>query len=576
MLLRLLRIRLRPYAGWLAALVVCQFTGTIASLYLPSINGQIIDEGVAKGDTNYILTAGAGMLGISLVQIASMVAAAYIASRCAAGLARDVRAALFGQVMDFSEREIGHLGAATLITRSTNDVTQIQIVLFMALAMMLSAPMMMVGGVVMALREDVGLSWIMAVSVPVLAIVIGIVLSRMIPWFRRMQEYIDDLNRVLREQITGVRVVRAFVREPYERARFGEANARYTQSSIAVGRLFATTFPLVMLVFNLSTAAVLWFGAHRVDQGDIQVGGLTAFMAYLMQVLMSVMMATMMSMMVPRAAVAATRIVEVLDGRSSVVEPADPRPLPQGPLTLSLEGVGFTYPGADVPVLEDITFTVEPGETVAVIGSTGSGKTTLVGLVPRLRDVTAGSVRLGGVDVRQARLEDVWSRIGLVPQRPFLFSGTVASNLRHGKPDATDEELWEALRIAQAAEFVAEMPGGLEAPITQGGTNVSGGQRQRLSIARAIIRKPPIQIFDDAFSALDVATDARLRAALRPVTRDAAVLVVAQRVSTITDADRIVVLDDGRVVGIGRHADLLDSCPTYREIVESQAAAEVA
>lgn len=576
MLITLLRRHLRPYAAWLAAILVLQFAATIASLYLPSLNGKIIDEGVAKGNTGYILSAGGWMLVISLVQIAATVGAAYFGARTAASLARDVRAAVFDRVMSFSEKEVGDFGAPTLITRTTNDVTQVQQVLYMALAFMVSAPMMMVGGVIMALREDVGLSWIMAVAVPILAVSVGFVLSRMIPWFRRMQSNIDVINRVLREQITGVRVVRAFVREDVERDRFADASRAYTESSLAVGRHFSTVFPVVMLVFNLSNAAVLWFGAHRVDEKAIEVGALTAFMAYLMQVLMSVMMATMMSMMVPRASVSAGRISEVLDASSSVLDPADPIRIPAGSVGLAFDGVSFAYPGAEAPVLHDVSFTVDPGETVALIGSTGSGKTTLIGLAPRLRDVTEGSVRIGGVDVRSAALEDVWSRIGLVPQRPFLFSGTVASNLRHGRPEATDEELWEALRIAQAEDFVQEMEGGLDAAIAQGGTNVSGGQRQRLAIARAVVRRPSIYIFDDAFSALDVATDARLRRALAPVTHDAAVVVVAQRVSTIVDADRIIVLEDGRVVGSGRHSDLIESCPTYREIVESQIATEAA
>lgn len=576
MLIRLLREALRPYAAWLAAIVALQFAGTIASLYLPSLNGRIIDDGVAKGDTGFILAAGGWMLGISVVQIAATVGAAYLGAKTAASLARDVRASVFERVMSFSEKEVGDFGAPTLITRTTNDVTQVQQVLYMALAFMVSAPMMMVGGVVMALREDVGLSWIMAVAVPVLAVSVGLILSRMIPWFRRMQTMIDNVNRVLREQITGVRVVRAFVREQVERDRFAAASAAYTESSVAVGRYFSTVFPIVMLVFNLSNVAVLWFGAHRVESGAIQVGALTAFMAYLMQVLMSVMMATMMSMMIPRASVSAGRILEVLDTSSSVLDPPTAIPLPAGPVTLAFDAVTFAYPGADVPVLREVSFEVRPGESVAIIGSTGSGKTTLVGLAPRLRDVTGGAVRIGGVDVREAAMEDVWSRIGLVPQRPFLFSGTVASNLRHGRADATDDELWEALRIAQAEDFVRDLPAGLESEISQGGTNVSGGQRQRLAIARALVRKPAIYLFDDAFSALDVATDARLRRALAPVTREAAVVVVAQRVSTILDADRIVVLEDGAVVGSGRHTELIDSCPTYREIVESQAATEVA
>jgi ATP-binding cassette subfamily B protein len=444
----------------------------------------------------------------------------------------------------------------------------------MALAFMVSAPIMMVGGVVMALREDVGLSWLVAVAVPLLALGVGLIIRRMIPQFRLMQESVDWVNRILREQITGIRVVRAFVREDHERRRFGEANTQYTGTALAVGRLMALAFPLVMLVFNASTVAVLWFGSHRVAAGEMQIGELTAFMSYLMQILMSVMMATFMSMMLPRATVSAGRIGDVLGTTSSVTEREQPVPLPTGRATVELRDVEFTYPGADAPVLHGVSMTAEPGHTTAIIGSTGSGKSTLVSLVPRLYDVTGGALLLAGVDVRDASLEDVWSRIGLVPQRPYLFSGTVASNLRYGDADATDDELWEALRVAQADDFVRAMPGGLDASIAQGGTNVSGGQRQRLAIARAIVAKPDVYLFDDAFSALDVATDARLRAALRPVTRDAAVIVVAQRVSTIVDADHIVVLDGGRVVGSGRHDELLETCPTYVEIVESQRSAE--
>ena len=471
---------------------------------------------------------------------------------------------------------MSRFGAPTLISRNTNDVTQVQTVVFMGAAMMVSAPIMMVGGIVMALREDVGLSWLVAVAVPLLALSVALVIRRMIPQFRLMQESVDWVNRVLREQITGIRVVRAFVREDHERARFAEANTQYTGTALAVGRLMALVFPIVMLIFNASTVAVLWFGARRVENGQMQIGELTAFMTYLMQILMSVMMATFMSMMIPRATVSAGRIAEVLDTDSTVVEPAAPVAIPRAGSGVELRDVEFVYPGADVPVLQGVSLTAEPGRTTAIIGSTGAGKSTLLSLIPRLYDVTGGSVRIGGVDVREAALEDVWARIGLVPQKPYLFTGTVASNLRYGGADATDDELWEALRIAQAEDFVRAMPAGLESPIAQGGTNVSGGQRQRLAIARALVSKPDIFLFDDSFSALDLSTDARLRSALRPVTRHTAVIVVAQRVSTIVDADHIVVLDDGRVVGAGRHDELLDTCPTYVEIVESQRSAEVA
>lgn len=573
-LVRLVRDYLRPYQGLIAVLVVLQLVGTMASLYLPSLNGQIIDEGVAKGDTGYIMRAGTWMLAVSLVQIVATIGATYLGARSAAGLGHDLRTAVFARVGTFSEQEVSRFGAPTLISRNTNDVTQVQQVVFMGAAMMVSAPIMMVGGIVMALREDVGLSWLVAVAVPLLALCIGLVIRRMIPQFRLMQESVDWVNRVLREQITGIRVVRAFVREEHERARFAEANTQYTGTALAVGRLMSLAFPLVMLVFNSSTVAVLWFGAHRVEAGQMQIGELTAFMSYLMQILMSVMMATFMSMMIPRATVSAGRIDEVLDTDSTVVPPTAPVALPRGGATVEFREVEFTYPGADAPVLHGVSLTAEPGHTTAIIGSTGAGKSTLLSLVPRLYDATGGSVAIAGVDVREAALEDVWSRIGLVPQRPYLFTGTVASNLRYGDAEATDDDLWEALRVAQAEGFVRAMPGGLDAPIAQGGTNVSGGQRQRLAIARALVAKPQIFLFDDSFSALDLSTDARLRAALRPVTRNAAVIVVAQRVSTIIDADHIVVLDGGRVVGTGRHDELLESCPTYVEIVESQRSAE--
>jgi ATP-binding cassette, subfamily B, multidrug efflux pump len=573
-LIRILRDFLRPYRGLLVVLVLLQLAGTIASLYLPSLNGKIIDLGVAKGDTDYILRTGVWMLAVSFLQIIATVSATYLGARSAAGLGRDVRAAVFARVGDFSAQEVSRFGAPTLISRNTNDVTQVQQVVFMGAVMMVSAPIMMVGGIVMALREDVGLSWLVAVSVPLLALSVALVIRKMIPQFRLMQESVDWVNRVLREQITGIRVVRAFVREDHERARFADANTQYTGTALAVGRLMSLVFPIVMLIFNASTVAVLWFGAHRVDGGQMQIGQLTAFMSYLMQILMSVMMATFMSMMIPRATVSAGRIVEVLDTESTVVEPVTPTAIPAAAAGVELREVEFCYPGADVPVLQGVSMTAEPGRTTAIIGSTGSGKSTLLSLIPRLYDVTGGSVSIGGVDVRDAALEDVWARIGLVPQKPYLFTGTVASNLRYGDPEATDEQLWEALRIAQAEDFVRAMPDGLDSPIAQGGTNVSGGQRQRLAIARALVAKPDVFLFDDSFSALDLSTDARLRSALKPVTRHTAVIVVAQRVSTIIDADHIVVLDDGKVVGTGTHDELLATCPTYVEIVESQRSAE--
>ncbi|SDP67919.1 ATP-binding cassette, subfamily B [Pedococcus dokdonensis] len=576
MLIRIIRDYLRPYQGLVVVLVALQLVGTMASLYLPSLNGKIIDLGVAKGDTGFIVRTGGWMLAVSLVQIVATVAATYLGAKSAAGLGRDLRAGIFARVGDFSAQEVSRFGAPTLISRNTNDVTQVQTVVFMGAAMMVSAPIMMVGGIIMALREDVGLSWLVAVAVPALALSVALVIRRMIPQFRLMQESVDWVNRVLREQITGIRVVRAFVREEHEEARFGEANTQYTGTALAVGRLMAMIFPIVMLIFNASTVAVLWFGSHRVENGQMQIGELTAFMSYLMQILMSVMMATFMSMMIPRATVSAGRITEVLDTDSTVVQPTAPVAIPRTGTTVELRDVEFCYPGADVPVLQGVSMTAEPGRTTAIIGSTGAGKSTLLSLIPRLYDVTGGSVRLGGVDVREAALEDVWSRIGLVPQKPYLFTGTVASNLRYGDSAATDDELWDALRIAQADDFVRAMPQGLDSPIAQGGTNVSGGQRQRLAIARALVAKPEVFLFDDSFSALDLSTDARLRSALRPVTRHTAVIVVAQRVSTIIDADHIVVLDDGKVVGAGRHDELLETCPTYVEIVESQRSAEEA
>jgi len=575
-LIRIIRDYLRPYRGLVAVLIGLQLIGTIASLYLPSLNGRIIDEGVAKGDTGYILRTGGWMLAVSFVQIAATVWATYLGARSAAGLGRDLRAEVFARVGDFSAQEVSRFGAPTLISRNTNDVTQVQQVVFMGAAMMVSAPIMMVGGIVMALREDVGLSWLVAVAVPLLALSVSLVIRRMIPQFRLMQESVDWVNRVLREQITGIRVVRAFVRENHERARFAEANTQYTGTALAVGRPMAMVFPVVMLIFNSSTVAVLWFGSHRVASGQMQIGELTAFMSYLMQILMSVMMATFMSMMIPRATVSAGRIGEVLETGSTVVPPAQPVALPRSRAGVELRDVLFTYPGADVPVLQGISLVAEPGRTTAIIGSTGAGKSTLLSLIPRLYDVTGGAVLIGGVDVRDAALEDVWGRIGLVPQKPYLFTGTVASNLRYGDEHATDDDLWEALRIAQAEDFVRAMPEGLNSPIVQGGTNVSGGQRQRLAIARALVAKPEIYLFDDSFSALDLSTDARLRSALRPVMREATVIVVAQRVSTIVDADHIVVVDDGMVVGTGTHDELLATCPTYLEIVESQQSMEEA
>ena len=570
MLTRLLRTYLRPYGRPLAIVVLLQLVGTMASLYLPSLNADIIDEGIAKGDTGFILGTGGWMLLVSAAQIACSIAAVYFGARTAMGFGRDVRSSIFHRVMKFSAREVGQFGAPSLITRNTNDVQQVQMLVVMTCTMMIAAPIMCVGGVIMALREDVGLSWLMLVSVPVLALAVGAVILRMIPQFRLMQTRIDTVNRVMREQISGIRVVRAFVREPYETKRFAVANAELTATGLRVGRLLVLMFPIVMLVLNLSSVAVLWFGAGRIDTNQIQIGALTAFLSYLMQILMSVMMATFMLIMVPRAAVCAERIMEVLDTESSIAPSERPVTDVTAHGELELRDVQFQYPGAAAPVLRDISLRAEAGKTTAIIGSTGAGKTTLISLVPRLFDATDGQVLVDGVDVRELDPDMLAGRIGLVPQRPYLFSGTVASNLRYGNPDATDEELWTILEIAQARDFVEALPEGLDAPVAQGGTNLSGGQRQRLAIARALASRPEIYLFDDSFSALDLGTDARLRAALRPVTRDAAVIIVAQRVSTIMDADQIIVLEDGAIVGKGRHEELLETCPTYTEIVESQ------
>jgi ATP-binding cassette subfamily B multidrug efflux pump len=576
MLIRLLRTYLTPYRRPLTMVVVFQLIGTIASLYLPRLNADIIDNGVAKGNTGYIVTSGGYMLAVTLLQIVCSVTAVYFGARTAIGFGRDVREAIFHRVGEFSDREVNHFGAPSLITRNTNDVQQVQMLVLMTCTLLVAAPITCIGGIYMAISEDGKLSWLLTVSVPVLVILIGLIISRMVPQFRLMQTRIDTINRVLREQISGIRVVRAFVREPQERARFKDANQAVTDTAIKAGRYQALLFPTVMLVVNVSSVAVLWFGGHRVDSGQLQIGQLTAFLTYLLQILMAVMMATFMAVMIPRAAVCAERITEVLDTESSVRPPVSPRMPVRRTGALEFAAVDFGYPGASEPVLRDISFTARPGQTTAIIGSTGAGKTTLVSLIPRLFDVTAGAVLMDGVDVRELAPQTLWERIGLVPQKPYLFSGTVASNLRYGNPEASDDDLWLALEIAQAKGFVQKMPDGLDSVIAQGGTNVSGGQRQRLAIARALVRKPSIYLFDDSFSALDLATDARLRAALKPHTFQATVIIVAQRVTTIIDADQIIVLEDGHIVGLGRHEELLDACETYAEIVRSQLSAEVA
>ncbi len=571
---RLLRSGLRPYLGQLLVVVLLQAVATMASLELPTLNAAIIDNGVAKGDTHYIWVYGGYMQGVSLIQVVAQIGAAFFGARLAMSFGRDTRAAVFDNVLSFSSREVNQFGAPSLITRTTNDVQQVQQLVLMTCIMILGAPITMIGGVVMALRTDLTMSWIVLIAVLVLGVVIGTLVAFMGPVFASMQKRIDALNRVLREQISGIRVVRAFVREPYERERFAVANGDVTRSALTVGRAMATMFPIVMMILNVSTVAVLWVGSQQIDAGNIQVGQMTAFITYLMQILMSVMMATMMVIMVPRAAVCAERIMEVLETDSTVVPPTSPVTEIGQAGNVQLTDVTFTYPGAEDAVLSGLSFDIRPGTMTAVIGATGSGKSTLVNLVPRLYDATGGKVEVDGVDVRGLDPEILWNRIGLVPQKPYLFTGTVASNLRFGKPDATDEELWHALEVAQAADFVRDMEGQLDAPVAQGGTNVSGGQRQRLSIARALVKRPDIYIFDDSFSALDVATDARLRAALVAETRESAVLVVAQRVSTIRDADDIIVLEAGRIVGRGSHDELLETCETYAEIVDSQLSVE--
>ncbi|MGA5185319.1 ABC transporter ATP-binding protein [Streptomyces griseoincarnatus] len=570
MLIRLLRDRLRPYKRSLALLVVLQFLQTCATLYLPTLNADIIDNGVVQGDTGYILGYGGLMIGISLAQVVCNVGAVYYGARTAAALGRDLRAAVFDRVQSFSAREVGHFGAPSLITRTTNDVQQIQMLTLMTFTLMVSAPIMCVGGVVLALGLDVPLSGVLVAVVPVLGVCVTLIVRRLRPLFRTMQERLDTVNRVLREQITGNRVIRAFVRDTYEQRRFHGSNTELTDVSLRAGNLLALMFPVVMTVVNLSSIAVVWFGAHRIDGGGMQIGDLTAFLAYLMQIVMSVMMATFMFMMVPRAEVCAERVQEVLDTSSSVVPPAAPVTELRRHGHLEIRGAGFRYPGAEEPVLRAVDLAARPGEVTAVIGSTGSGKSTLLGLVPRLFDATEGEVLVDGVPVADVDPALLARTVGLVPQKPYLFAGTVATNLRYGNPDATDEELWHALEVAQGRDFVERLEGGLDAPIAQGGTNVSGGQRQRLAIARTLVQRPEIYLFDDSFSALDYATDAALRAALARETAEATVVIVAQRVATIRDADRIVVLDEGRVVGTGRHRELMADNETYREIVLSQ------
>ncbi|HET7027273.1 MAG TPA: ABC transporter ATP-binding protein [Candidatus Limnocylindrales bacterium] len=571
-MIRLLRRYLRPYTGQLLLVLALLLVGAIGNLYLPDLNADIINFGIARGDNDYILRTGAVMLGVTLLLGAAAVVAVYFGARTAMGFGRDVRAGIFSTVETFSQVEVNHFGPASLITRNTNDVQQVQMVVFMGLTVMVSAPILIVGGIIMALRQDVPLSGLLVVVLPLMAVFIALIMSRAIPLFRAMQAKLDRINQLMRETLSGVRVIRAFVRTAHEEERFDDANTDLFGTTLRVNRLFAVTFPIMSLIFNLSAVAVMWFGAIRVDQGALPIGNLTAFLQYLMQILFAVLTAVFMFVLIPRAAVSAARINEVLETEPTVRDPERPVALPPRERRGRVEfrDVEFRYPGAEQPVLTGISFEAGPGETTAIVGSTGSGKSTLVNLIPRFYDVTGGVVLVDGVDVREMRREDLWAEIGFVPQRAFLFSGTVGSNVRFGDADASDEDVWRALEIAQGRDFVAQMPEQLDAPISQGGTNVSGGQRQRLAIARAIVKRAPVVVFDDSFSALDFATDARLRAALDRELTDATVIIVAQRVGTIMNADRIVVLDAGRVVGVGTHADLLASNETYREIVYSQ------
>ncbi len=570
MLIRLLRSYLRPYRTPLALVMVLQLAQTTATLYLPTLNANIIDKGVILDNTHYILTTGGVMLVITVAQIACAVGAVYYGARTAMALGRDLRHALFSHVQRFSDREVNHFGTASLITRTTNDVQQVQMLAIMTFTLLLSAPIMCIGGIILALNQDVRLSSLLVVAVPLLGVLVTLIIARMRPLFRQMQERLDGINQVLREQITGVRVIRAFVRDTQERDRFGRKSTDLFDVSLGAGKLMALMFPSVMLVLNLSTTAVVWFGGHLIADHSMQIGSLTAFITYLAQILTSVMMATFMFMLVPRAEVSSERIMEVIDVQPDLAAPDEAVPVMAEPGSLELRHVEFRYPGAEQAVLHDVSFISRPGQTTAIIGGTGSGKTTLVNLIPRLVDVTGGSLLVGGVDVRDLDPAALSAAIGLVPQKPYLFSGTVASNLRYGNQAATDAELWRALDIAQARDFVERMPDGLNSSIAQGGTNVSGGQRQRLAIARALVHQPQIYLFDDSFSALDYATDARLRTALATEVADATMIIVAQRVSTIRHADQIIVLDAGRIVASGTHAELMDDSETYREIVLSQ------
>lgn len=568
-LIKLIGRYAKPYTWQILAVLALQAISTAATLYLPSLNADIIDQGVAQGDVPYIWTTGRVMLAVAFVQVIAAVIAVWFGARSAMGLGRDIRAMVFRRVARYSAEDMGHFGTPTLITRGTNDVQQVQMTFMMTMNFMVSAPIMAIGGIIMAMREDAGLSWLVWVSVAVLLGVISALIAKLMPLFRVMQDKLDAINGTLREQITGIRVVRAFVREAHETERFTEANEDITQLSLKIGNLFVTMFPIITVILNVATGAVLWFGGHRVDDGLVAVGSLTAFLQYLMQILAAVMMGTFMAMMLPRAIICAKRITEVLNRAPSIVEPEHPIEPAHETGEVEFDNVTFSYAGADAPVLENVSFTAHPGQTTAIIGATGSGKTTLLSLIPRLYLPTQGQVRIDGVATSDLAREGIVKRVALVPQKPYLFSGTVASNLRTGAPDATDEELWDALKVAQA-NFVTD----LDMPIAQGGTNVSGGQRQRLSIARMLVAKPKVYLFDDSFSALDVITDAKVREAMRSYTADATTIIVAQRVSSIENADQILVMEAGRVVAKGTHAQLLETSPTYREIVESQATVE--
>ncbi len=571
-LLHLTMRHAKPYSAWIVAVLVLQLISTIAALYLPSLNAQIIDQGISKGDTDFIWSTGITMIVVCFVQVIAAIGGIYFGARTAMAIGRDLRREVYYRVNALGALDVSRFGTATLITRNTNDVQQVQMLVLMALNFMVSTPIMCIGGIVMALREDVGLSWLLWVSVPLLFIVVGFLVVKLLPLFREMQDRIDTVNGVLREQITGIRVIRAFVREKFEAERYREANMNLTRVSVRVGNLFVLMFPLIMMILHLATAAVLWFGGHRVDAGQMQIGSLTAFLQYLLQILVAVMMGVFMVMMIPRAAISAERLDDVLTAEPSLAVPPA-RELPTSH-AVEFSAVSFGYPGAERPVLNNVSFTAEAGKTTAIVGSTGSGKSTLLNLIPRLFDPQDGTVRIGGVDVSELSRKQMAGMVGLVPQKPYLFSGTVASNLKFGRPDADDDELWEALRVAQAKDFVEEKPKQLGTPIAQGGTNVSGGQRQRLCIARALAARPRIYLFDDSFSALDVATDQRLRESLHGATSGATVIIVAQRISTIREADSIIVLDGGEIVGSGTHDELLESSETYREIVQSQLSIE--